>query len=60
MLKEASRFGEGFGEGRLCGRQARPGQAYEASERTALAAVFCPALPDKLESTRQPIGGEAS
>jgi hypothetical protein len=42
------------------GRQARPGQAYEVSERNVLAAVFCRPLPDKLESTRQPIGGDAS
>lgn len=54
-LKKDSRFGEG----RLCGRQARPGQAYEVSERNVLAAVFCPPLPDKPGSPRQPIGGEA-
>jgi hypothetical protein len=40
--------------------QAGPGQAYEVSERNAIAAVFCPPLPDKLESTRQLITGEAS
>jgi hypothetical protein len=60
MLKEDSKEDSRFGEGRLCGRQARSGQACEVGERNVLAAVFCPPVPDKLESTRQPIGGEAS